>query len=152
VLPDIDGRRVLYRLKDDPVTRHIPVLILSATDRDDHGLKCGALSHLAKPVAKEGLEEALAGLRDFIERPVKNLLLVEDNEVQRNSTVELIGNSDVQTYAVATGQEGLELLKEQTFDCVVLDLGLPDMPGSKFIEQVRSAGFSNLPIVVHTGR
>jgi CheY-like chemotaxis protein len=83
---------------------------------------------------------------------VKNLLLVEDNEVQRNCTIELIGNSDVQTYAVATGREGLDLLKQQTFDCVVLDLGLPDMTGSKFIEEVKSAGFNNLPIVVHTGR
>jgi hypothetical protein len=91
-------------------------------------------------------------LKDFIERPVKNLLLVEDNEVQRNSTIELIGNSDVHTFAVATGQEGLDLLKRETFDCVVLDLGLPDMSGSKFIEEVKSAGFGNLPIVVHTGR
>jgi hypothetical protein len=152
MLPDIDGRRVLYRLKDDPATRHVPVLILSATDSDDTGLRYGALSQIAKPLARERLEEAFTGLRNFIERPVKNLLLVEDNEVQRNSTLELIGNSDVRTYAVATGREGLDLLKEQTFDCVVLDLGLPDMSGAKFIEEVRSAGFSNLPIVVHTGR
>jgi CheY-like chemotaxis protein/nitrogen-specific signal transduction histidine kinase len=152
LLPDIDGRRVLYRLKDDPVTRHIPVLILSGTDSDDAGLKYGALSHIAKPVQQNRLTEAFTSLRTFIERPVKNLLLVEDNEVQRNSTIELIGNSDVHTYAVATGQEGLDLLKQQPFDCVVLDLGLPDMTGSKFIEEVKSAGFNNLPIVVHTGR
>jgi hypothetical protein len=151
-LPDIDGRRVLYRLKDDPATRHIPVMILSATESEDTGLKHGALSHLAKPIAQNRLEEAFATLRNFIERPVKNLLLVEDNEVQRNSTIELIGNSDVQTFAVATGEEGLELLKQHTFDCIVLDLGLPDMSGSKFIEEVKSAGFSHLPIVVHTGR
>jgi HAMP domain-containing protein/signal transduction histidine kinase/CheY-like chemotaxis protein len=152
LLPDIDGRRVLYRLKDDPVTRHIPVMILSSTDNDDMGLKYGALSHIAKPVQQSRLNEAFTSLRTFIERPIKNLLLVEDNEVQRNSTIELIGNSDVHTYAVATGREGLDLLKQTTFDCVVLDLGLPDMPGSKFIEEVKSAGFSNLPIVVHTGR
>jgi len=152
MLPDIDGRRVLYRLKDDPITRHIPVMILSATDSDDTGLKYGALSHISKPVQQARLTETIVALKNFIERPVKNLLLVEDNEVQRNSTIELIGNSDVHTFAVATGQEGLDLLKQQTFDCVVLDLGLPDMPGSKFIEEVKSAGLANLPIVVHTGR
>jgi len=152
MLPDIDGRRVLYRLKDDPVTRHIPVMILSGTDSDDLGLKYGALSHVAKPVQQSRLAETFTALRKFIERPVKNLLLVEDNEVQRNSTIELIGNSDVHTFAVGTGQEGLDLLKQQTFDCVVLDLGLPDMAGSKFIEEVKAAGFENLPIVVHTGR
>jgi CheY-like chemotaxis protein len=152
MLPDIDGRRVLYRLKDDPFTRHIPVMILSATDTDDAGLKYGALSHISKPVQQSRLADAFIALKTFIERPVKNLLLVEDNEVQRNSTIELIGNSDVHTFAVATGQEGLDLLKRETFDCVVLDLGLPDMSGSQFIEEVKSAGLSNIPIVVHTGR
>ncbi len=152
MLPDIDGRRVLSRLKDDPATRHIPVMIVSATDRDDTGLKHGALAHLSKPMAAERLSEAFVSLKNFVERPVKNLLLVEDNEVQRNSTIELIGNSDVHTYAVATGEEALAALREQTFDCIVLDLGLPDMPGTKFIQEVKAAGFESLPIVVHTGR
>jgi CheY-like chemotaxis protein len=151
-LPDIDGRRVLSRLKEDPATRHIPVLIVSAHDQDEMALKFGALSHVEKPVPPERLHEAFASLKAFVDRPVKNLLLVEDNEVQRASTIELIGNSDVHTYAVATGQEGLAALRERPFDCVVLDLGLPDMPGSKFIEAVKEAGFSSLPIVVHTGR
>ncbi|MDO8539799.1 MAG: HAMP domain-containing protein [Opitutaceae bacterium] len=152
ILPDIDGRRVLYRLKDDPLTRHIPVIIVSAAETDDTGLKYGALSQIAKPLPADGLNDAFIALKNFVERPVKNLLLVEDNDIQRQSTIELIGNSDVHTYAVATGEEGLALLREQTFDCVVLDLGLPDMTGSKFIEEVKAAGFGTLPIVVHTGR
>jgi CheY-like chemotaxis protein/signal transduction histidine kinase/HAMP domain-containing protein len=152
MLPDIDGRRVLQRLKDDPATRHIPVMILSATERDDSGLRHGALSHLPKPLQVTQLTDAFVALKQFLDRPVKNLLLVEDNEIQRNSTIELIGNSDVHTYAVATGEEGLAALRERTFDCIVLDLGLPDMPGTKFIEQVKAAGYDSLPIVVHTGR
>ncbi|MEO5959622.1 MAG: response regulator, partial [Opitutaceae bacterium] len=151
-LPDIDGRRVLSRLKDNPATRHIPVLILSANESDEATLKFGALSHVEKPVAQERLKEAFASLKAFVDRPVKNLLLVEDNEVQRASTIELIGNSDVHTFAVATGEEGLAALKERPFDCVVLDLGLPDMTGAKFIEAVKAAGYGSLPIVVHTGR
>jgi HAMP domain-containing protein/CheY-like chemotaxis protein/signal transduction histidine kinase len=152
MLPDIDGRRVLYRLKDDPATRHIPVVIISAVDADDSGLKFGALSHIPKPVATDRLAEVLISLKSFIDRPVKSLLLVEDNDVQRQSTIELIGNADVETCAVATGQEGLSLLKQKTFDCVVLDLGLPDMSGAEFIEEVKAAGLGTLPIVVHTGR
>jgi hypothetical protein len=152
VLPDIDGRRVLYRLKDDPVTRHIPVLILTADDAGDNGLRHGALLHLTKPLDRARLDEAFAGLKAFLDRPQKNLLLVEDNDIQRQHTLELIGNSDVHTFAVATGQEGLTALREQTFDCVVLDLGLPDMTGAKFIEEVRASGFSSLPIIVHTAR
>ena len=152
VLPDMDGRRVLSRLKDDPATRHIPVMILSGTDRDEMGLKHGALSHVSKPILADALNQQFVALKSFIQRPVKNLLLVEDNEIQRNSTIELIGNTDVHTHAVGTGAEGLEALRNQTFDCVVVDLGLPDMPGTKFIEEVRAAGFESLPIVVHTGR
>src|SRR6185312_6671067 len=70
----------------------------------------------------------------------------------RNRTVELIGNTDVHTHAVATGEEGITALKEQTFDCIVLDLGLPDMSGAEFIEAVKDAGFAHLPIIVHTAR
>jgi CheY-like chemotaxis protein len=103
-------------------------------------------------VPQDRLKEAFVALKAFIDRPVKNLLLVEDNEIQRASTIELIGNSDVHTYAVATGEEGLAALKERPFDCVILDLGLPDMSGSQFIEEVKAAGFSGVPIVVHTGR
>ncbi|MDB6126154.1 MAG: hybrid sensor histidine kinase/response regulator, partial [Verrucomicrobia bacterium] len=138
--------------KDDPVTRHIPVMIVSAVEGDDLGMKHGALAQVMKTTRQSDLAETFAALTSFIERPVKNLLLVEDNEIQRNNTIELIGNGDVHTFAVATGREGLDLLKEQTFDCVVLDLGLPDMSGSKFIEEVRAAGFGSLPIVVHTAR
>jgi hypothetical protein len=143
---------VLYRLKDDPNTRHIPVLILSSDDSDDTVLRHGALTHFLKPLPRERIEQAFVGLREFLDRPMKNLLVIEDNDVQRQSTVELIGNGDVHTFAVATGQEGLAALRERPFDCIVLDLGLPDMPGAKFIEEVRNAGLSNLPIIVHTGR
>src|SRR5581483_2201152 len=125
---------------------------VSGHESQDATVKFGGLSHLEKPAAQEQLKQAFVSLRNFIERPVKNLLLVEDNEVQRASTIELIGNSDVHTYAVATGEEGLAALKERPFDCIVLDLGLPDMSGTKFIEEVKAAGFNSLPIVVHTGR
>jgi CheY-like chemotaxis protein len=151
-LPDIDGWRVLSRLKDDPATRHIPVQILSADETTDLGLKNGAISHLMKPIQPERLEEMLSSLVNFVSRPVKNLLVVEDNELQRQNTVELIGGEGVNTWAVGSGREGLEALRAQHFDCVVLDLGLPDMSGAEFIDEVKKAGFGNLPIVVHTAK
>ncbi|HEY9155704.1 MAG TPA: response regulator, partial [Opitutaceae bacterium] len=151
-LPDIDGWRVLSRLKDDPATRHIPVQILSADETTDLGLKNGAISHLMKPIQPERLEEMLSSLVNFVSRPVKNLLVVEDNELQRQNTVDLIGGEGVSTWAVGSGREGLEALRTQQFDCVVLDLGLPDMSGAEFIDEVKKAGFPNLPIVVHTAK
>ncbi|MCI0423560.1 MAG: response regulator, partial [Acidobacteria bacterium] len=117
------------------------------------GLKLGAVSYLQKPVTEETLNQALASMRRFVERGVKNLLVVEDDEVQRKSIVELIGNGDVNTQAVGTGEEALALLKERHFDCLVLDLGLPDMTGFELIERIKSeSSLEELPIVIYTGK
>jgi len=152
-LPALDGWTVLDRLKHDPATRHIPVHIISVTDEVQRGLKLGAIAHLAKPVTKEDLGAALGTIAGFIERKIKNLLVVEDNDVERNSIVELIGNSDVQTTAVATGEEALAALERTQFDCMVLDLGLSDMSGFDLLEKMRaSAAMSQIPVIVYTGK
>jgi len=152
-LPDVDGWTVLDRLKNDLATRHIPIHIISASDGRQRGLKLGAVSYLQKPVTEEALSQALSDIRQFIERGVRNLLVVEDDEAQRSSIVELIGNGDVVTEAVGTGEQALALLKEKHFDCLVLDLGLPDMTGFELIERIKSeAGLQELPIIIYTGK
>ena len=152
-LPALDGWTVLDRLKHDPATRHIPVHIISATDEVLRGLKLGAIGHLGKPATVEGLAAALATIGGFIDRKVKNLLVVEDNEVERNSIVELIGNGDIHTTAVATGAEALAVLDRTPFDCMVLDLGLSDMTGFELLEKMRSsATLSLIPVIVYTGK
>jgi CheY-like chemotaxis protein len=152
-LPDVDGYAILDRLKHDPETRHIPVHIISATEDPIRGLKQGAIAHLQKPVSREALANALTDIRGFIERKVRRLLLVEDDETQRNSIVELIGNGDVETSAVSNGAEALTALKTGHFDCMVLDLGLPDMTGFELIEKIRKEeGLVDLPIVIYTGK
>ncbi|MFP5261728.1 MAG: response regulator, partial [Blastocatellia bacterium] len=152
-LPVVHGLAVLDRLKHDPATRHIPVHIISLMEDVQVGLKMGARVYLKKPVTKEGLTSALNNIKSFIEQPAKRLLVVEDNDVQRNTIVELIGNGDVQTTAVATGEEALAALKEHSFDCMVLDLGLPGMNGFELIERVKSeVGSVDLPIIVYTGK
>ncbi|HEX8090843.1 MAG TPA: response regulator, partial [Blastocatellia bacterium] len=152
-LPVVHGLAVLDRLKHDPATRHIPVHIISLMEDVQVGLKMGARVYLKKPVTKDGLTDALNNIKSFIEQPAKRLLVVEDNDVQRNTIVELIGNGDVQTTAVATGEEALAALKEHSFDCMVLDLGLPGMNGFELIEKVKSeVGSVDLPIIVYTGK
>jgi HAMP domain-containing protein/CheY-like chemotaxis protein/GAF domain-containing protein len=152
-LPDVDGWAVLDRLKHDPATRHIPVHIISATEERQRGLKQGAIAYLHKPVTKEALENAFASIRGFIERKVKRLLVVEDDDTQRESIVALIGNGDVKTTAVRSGAEALAALKAEPYDCMVLDLGLPDMPGLELIEQIRKEEtLAQLPIIIYTGK
>ncbi|HEY9851270.1 MAG TPA: HAMP domain-containing protein [Leptolyngbyaceae cyanobacterium] len=153
----MDGWTVLDRLKHDPNTRHIPVHIISVAEGRQRGLQLGAVAYLQKPVSTEAISQAISQIKSFVQRPVKNLLVVEADENQRHSIVELIGNSDVATTAVGTGAAALETLKSGCFDCVVLDLSLPDMNGFELIERIKqevenvASIFSNIPIIVYTG-
>jgi CheY-like chemotaxis protein/HAMP domain-containing protein len=152
-LPNMSGWQVLDRLKHDPKTRHIPIHIISVEEDARRGLRLGALGHLTKPVTKEGLTEAFGRLTSFVRRPVKNLLIVEDDDGERSTLIELIGNGDVRTTGVSTGKEALEALKTGGYDCMVLDLGLPDMSGFELLDRIQSEfGPNAVPIIVYTGR
>ncbi len=152
-LPDRDGWNVLDRLKHDPTTRHIPVHIITVEEQRQRAMQQGAFNHVQKPVTHEDLGKAFDDIKEFAERRVRKLLVVEDDDVQRMSVMELIGNGDVKTTAVATGQEALDILKDERFDCMVLDLRLPDMSGFELIEKLQTdLGRYDLPIIIYTGK
>jgi len=151
-LPDRDGWTVLDRLKHDARTRHIPVHIITVEAHRRRALRQGAFTHLQKPVSNEDLTGTFEHIAAFAEKQARKLLVVEDDDVQRMSVVELIGNGDVNTTAVATGEEALSRLAQEKFDCMVLDLKLPDMSGIELIEKLQSNGRSDLPIIVYTGK
>ncbi len=152
-LPDRDGWVILDLLKNDPGTRHIPIHLISAGDELERGLELGAVLCLQKPVSPQALKDVFADIKDFVERPTKNLLVVEDDEAQRNSIVALVGNGDVKSTPVATGAEALAALEAQHFDCMVLDLMLPDMSGAELIERIKEdPAYERLRIVIYTGK
>jgi len=152
-LPGLDGWNVLDRLKHDPSTRHIPVHVISITDEPHRGMRLGAKTFVAKPSNPESLEEAFEAIRDFSDRKMKTLLIVEDDDVQRGTLVELIGDGDVEITAVSSGQEAIDQLKEKQFDCIVLDLGLSDMSGLDLLEQMRAdRALSQVPVIIYTGK
>lgn len=152
-LPDMDGWTVLDRVKHDPDIRHIPIHIISSDDRLQRGFQLGAMDYLQKPISSEALTEALSEIKSFVDRPIKRLLVIEDDAVQAQSIIELIGNGDVESTAVNTGAEALEALRSTHFDCIILDLGLPDMNGFELMEQIRQqSSKSKPPIVVYTGK
>ena len=153
-LPDVDGWVLLDRLKHDPDTRHIPVHLVTGVSLDERrGLEQGALALVPKPVSADRLVEVLEDISSFIERRVKRLLVVEDDEVQRGAIVDLIGADDVEIVAVGSGEEALERLSAESFDCMVLDLALPGMSGLALIEKLQKApALSRIPIIVYTGK
>jgi HAMP domain-containing protein/CheY-like chemotaxis protein/signal transduction histidine kinase len=153
-LPVLDGWAVLDRLKHHPDTRHIPVHIVSAGDGRQNALKAGAVAFLEKPISKEGLEDTFGEIRSFIDRGLKRLLVVEDDDQQREAVVELIGgDEDVEVTAVGSGEAALEALDLERFDCMVLDLKLPDMGGFSLLEKLKEdERHSSIPVIVYTGK
>jgi hypothetical protein len=150
-LPGMDGWSVLDRLKHTKATRHIPVHILSVAEEKQRGLKMGAMAFENKPATPEQLRGALAKIENFVQRDVKSLLLIEDDKVAQQSIVELIGDGDVETIAVGTAEEGMSQLRNKHYDCVVLDLGLPDMNGFDLMERIKGE-IGNVPIIIYTGK
>ncbi|MCU7847197.1 MAG: response regulator [Candidatus Thiodiazotropha sp. (ex Lucinoma kastoroae)] len=152
-LPGLDGWQVMDRLKENLKTRHIPVHFISASDATLDAMKHGAVGFLTKPVSMQAMDQAFGRIEHVIDRPVKRLLLVEDDPAQIESLGELIGNSDVETVTAQTGSEALARLAEAEFDCIVLDLGLPDTSGLELLEKLHSQEQTRqTPVIVYTGR
>jgi HAMP domain-containing protein/CheY-like chemotaxis protein/signal transduction histidine kinase len=152
-LPDMLGWNVLSQLKQNPLTRHIPVQIITLDEDRQHGLARGAFSFIVKPTTPEGIAEALSRIREFAKPRRKRLLVVEDNKAEQMSISELLGHDDIEIVAAGTGVEALSWLHTEPCDCVVLDLRLPDMSGFEVLERMRGdAALTDIPVVVFTGR
>ena len=152
-LPDMLGWTVLSQLKQNPLTRHIPVQVITLDEDRQHALARGAFSFVTKPTTTEGVEAALARIKQYAQPRRKRLLVVEDNPAERMSITELLGHDDIEIATVETGSEALRTLREKSWDCVVLDLKLPDMSGFEVLERIREdTELAELPVVVFTGR
>jgi HAMP domain-containing protein/CheY-like chemotaxis protein/GAF domain-containing protein len=152
-LPDMLGWAVLNHLKQDPQTRHIPVQILTMDEDWHHGLSRGAFSFVTKPTTPEGLDGAFLRIKEYARPRVKKLLIVEDNAAEQLSIRELLGADDIDIAVVDKGETALSVLDTEKYDCVVLDLRLPDMSGFEVLERInRSPSLRELPVVVFTGK
>ncbi|HEU4983210.1 MAG TPA: HAMP domain-containing protein [Acidobacteriaceae bacterium] len=152
-LPDMMGWTILNHLKQDPATRHIPVQLLTVDRDKSHGMANGAFSFLTKPANAEGLDAAITRIKQYAAPRRKRLLVVEDNPAEQLSIRTLLGGDDIDITIIDTGAEALASIAEQPYDCVVLDLRLPDMSGFEVLERLRETPiFSDLPIVVFTGK
>jgi len=151
--PDRAGLGVLDQLKHDPRTRHIPVHVLSPADHEQEALALGAAGYALKPAQREQLIEAFRGLDRKFSQTLRRVLVVEDDDQQRDSIRRLLGSDDTEITGVAGAEAALQELRRTTFDCVVMDLNLPDMSGLELLEQMASQDeISFPPVIVYTGR
>lgn len=152
-LPDHSGLTVLQRLKEQASTRHIPVHIISVEDRVEAAMHMGAVGYAVKPTSREELKEVFARLEAKLTQKLKHILLVEDDDLQRESIARLIGDDDVEITAVAMAQDALALLRQNIYDCMIIDLKLPDMLGNELLKRMTAEDIRAFPpVIVYTGR
>ncbi|WP_244485450.1 HAMP domain-containing protein [Pseudolabrys sp. Root1462] len=152
-LPDMLGWNVLSQLKQNPLTRHIPVQIVTQDEDRQHGLARGAFSFVSKPTTTEGVKDALTRIKEYSARKRKRLLVVEDNAAEQLSISELLGHDDIEIIGAQSGEAALAALRNEIVDCVVLDLRLPDMSGFDVLARLHEeSSLSEVPVVVFTGR
>jgi tubulin-specific chaperone A len=152
-LPGISGWEVLDALKNDPDTRHIPVHIMSALNEDLDAYKRGAMGFLTKPISLDDMDKSFQRMEQFISRKIKTLLLVEDDTNLRKSVRKLLEGNDIAISEASLGQAALEQLAAQHFDCMILDLSLPDMSGFELLNRMDGDdSLPKCPVIVYTGK
>jgi Signal transduction histidine kinase len=153
MLPGMDGWSVLDQLKADPLTRHVPVHFISATDGRASGAERGAVGFLSKPVDRQQLEEAFDRLLHFAPGAPRRVLVVDDDDASRAAVRRLIATDPVEVVEADSGETALQRLEESQdgFDLIILDLGLPQMSGFEFLEKLAQRG-AMPPVVIHSGR
>jgi len=152
-LPDRNGLSVLEQLKHNPLTRHLPVHVVSGEEPREPALQMGAIGYTIKPTTREQLKAVFKKLEDKLTQKVKRVLLVEDDALQRASVTSLIGDDDVEITAVETGEEALVLLSKTIYDCMIIDLKLPDIQGYELLQRMATEEISSFPpVIVYTGR
>jgi CheY-like chemotaxis protein len=152
-LKGVNGWSLLDRFKHDSSISHIPVTIIGGGNDRQQALTLGAIGCIEAHAPQEQWDQIMRHIKDFVERPIKSLLIVEDNDAQQRSIATIIGNSDVSVLGVRTGGEALDILRQQKVDCVIADLGLPDMDGRELVDKIRGdLHLDNLPVIAYTGK
>ncbi|MBI5093824.1 MAG: response regulator, partial [Candidatus Hydrogenedentes bacterium] len=153
MLPGMDGWGVMRSLKDNPATRHIPVHFITCLDERQKGMAMGAVGFFTKPVTPEQLEEVFSNIEKSASQTVRRLLIIEDDKTDADSMTSLLQDRNLEISIAATGGEAIAALDHTPIDCIVLDVGLPDMSGFDLLEHIdRSEKLRAIPVIVHTGR
>jgi HAMP domain-containing protein/signal transduction histidine kinase/CheY-like chemotaxis protein len=152
-MPDTSGWKVLDRLKTDFNLRHIPIYVISGEDNRNYGLKRGAREFLLKPVKEDSLKHLFEDIHAFKNKKTKNLLVIDDNERELNTIVSALEAGDVEITAVKTVKEAITVIREKVFDCIILDLVLPDASGLDIVNELETEGtVPNTSLIIYSAK
>lgn len=151
-LPGISGLGILEMIKQMPHLRHIPVHMISALEYQRNALRMGALGYLTKPVTMEKVRAALSRIESLLSKKLRRVLLIEDDQRQNDAISHLIAGEDIEVISTKTGKSAIDELKKEGFDCIILDLTLPDVSGFDLLAELSALEISLPPIVIYTGK
>ena len=152
-LPDINGLKMLDLLKYANETRHIPVHIISGKEESQDSLNKGAIGFLSKPITSEDVDTVFSRIESILDDHIKQVLVIEDNAHNQKAIYELLNDKNIEIYNVSSGEDGLARIKVQDYDCVILDLKLPDMTSFEFLTQLVDSHAKKIPpIIIHTAK
>jgi CheY-like chemotaxis protein len=153
MLPRLDGWGIMQKLTDNPRTRHIPVQFITCLKERQKALAMGAIGFVTKPVTNEQLDAVFGAIEEAVSRPLRKLLIVEDDQDHAKSLVVLLEERDIAITVAQTGEQAIQLLASEPFDCIVLDLGLADMSGFDLLEHIHNLEENRrIPVIIHTGQ
>ncbi|MEM6814702.1 MAG: HAMP domain-containing protein [Bacteroidota bacterium] len=153
MLPDMDGLKVLDNLKFNLHTRHLPVHVISAKQEDVRSLKKGAIGFLTKPATQSDLNSVIKKLENIHKASMKEILLVEDDNTSQRAIVQLLKNKEITITTTDAGEDAVEKISSNRYDCVILDLRLPDISGFEVLNRVKSnKDLKEIPIIIYTGK
>lgn len=151
MMPGLDGWEVLKRLKADPATQNIPVVIISIAADKRRAVVLGAMDALTKPISSSQLETLLQ--RHVQGHAIERVLIVEDDRDTQQLLRSFLQDKVREIASAADGREALELLNGFRPDLIFLDLIMPGMDGLSFLRALRAdARFGRLPVVVISGK
>jgi CheY-like chemotaxis protein len=151
-LPDTSGWKVLDLLRNDLNYRHIPIYLISGEENRSLALKRGARNFLLKPLASDALKELFEDIQSFAGKPTRNVLVVEDNELDSSQIGKILGSDDIQVTIAPTGKKALEQIREKEYDCIILDYTLPDISGTELVDKVGEAKKKLTPVIVYSAK
>lgn len=153
-LPMMDGWTVMEKLKNNPTLRHIPVHFMSASDQDRDARRMGAIGYLLKPISMEALNESFRTIEQFIEKTVRNVLIVTDSEEKSAEILSLIEASNVCITVANSCEVAMRRLMEQTFECAIVDVDVEQRgQGLQLLKQWHDEDKpSQMPVILYSDR
>src|SRR5690606_21495998 len=152
-LQDMKGIIVLEHLKFNLKTRHIPVHLMATEDHSHEALRKGAMGFSFKPVSYKDIENAIQRMEKLHTILIKELLIIEDDEATLKAIKKIVENKEINISTATTGKDALKQLMSKKFDCIILDLNLPDITGFDILKKLKSGHKAdNMPVVVYTGQ